>query len=103
MSGGKVYWKSHSSTRFSDLKSDSEFIQSQTDQSDQETEQMEALEKWTWNISIRHGRFRVKSKLGVLIVKDWGYKSEVEFFLSNGDTEKCWQPPEAAVARCECL
>ena len=33
------------SSEIIDLKSDSEFVQSQTDQSDQETDQMEALEK----------------------------------------------------------
>ena len=36
-----------------DLKSDSEFVQSQTDQSNQETDQMEDLEKWTWDIVCR--------------------------------------------------
>ena len=37
---GKIF-----SSEIIDLKSDSEFVQSQTDQSDQETNQMEALEK----------------------------------------------------------
>ena len=42
---------SHSYLRLGDLKRDSEFIQSLTawaDQSDQEKDQMEALEGWTW-------------------------------------------------------
>ena len=41
------------------LKSNSEFVQSQTDQQDQETDQMEALEKWTWDIVCwSDGRFQ---------------------------------------------
>ena len=41
------------SSEIIDLKSDSEFVQSQTDQSNQETDQMEDLEKWTWDFVCR--------------------------------------------------